>query len=333
MQDRRVQSEYDKSGYHTYLDEARRVIDLELSNIMPRIADLGLCERIGYVLQTRGKRLRSTLVLLSAQSVGGSVETVKNLALAIELLHAATLIHDDILDQDLFRRNSPTVNAKWGVRDAVLVGDALASLSIDLTADYGKDITKIMSRTCLLLSDGEFMDVENARERLKESDYMKTIKKKSASLFKAATQCGAIAANASPDEIEALADFGENFGLAYQIKDDLSDIIPLANALPQDVNEFRANLPIIHLCESAKPKVKDELFQAITSMKAQSPHEKGITLDRMRKGLESTGSLQYCIDKINQYLDAAIDSLEPLKECVYKGYLVRMADSLGLRSQ
>jgi octaprenyl-diphosphate synthase len=333
MQDRRVQSEYDKSGYHTYLDEARRVIDLELSNIMPRIADLGLCERIGYVLQTRGKRLRPTLVLLSAQSVGGSVETVKNLALAIELLHAATLIHDDILDQDLFRRNSPTVNAKWGVRDAVLVGDALASLSIDLTADYGKDITKIMSRTCLLLSDGEFMDVENARERLKESDYMKTIKRKSASLFKAATQCGAIAANASPDEIEALADFGENFGLAYQIKDDLSDIIPLANALPQDVNEFRANLPIIHLCESAKPKVKDELFQAITSMKAQSPHEKGITLDRMRKGLESTGSLQYCIDKINQYLDAAIDSLEPLKECVYKGYLVRMADSLGLRSQ
>jgi geranylgeranyl pyrophosphate synthase len=271
------------------------------------------------------------LVLLSAQSVGGRIETVSRLALAIEMLHVATLIHDDILDQDMFRRNDLTVNAKWGVRNAVLVGDALASLSLYLSADYQSEITKIISRTCLLLSDGEYMDVEEAMHTRKESNYLETIRRKSASLFKASTQCAAIAANASRDETDALTEFGENFGLAYQIKDDLSDIIPLEDALPQDINEFRANLPIIHLCESAKPEVRDELFQAIVTIKAQNPHEKETALNILREGLESTGSLRYCIDKINQYITNAITSLEPLKECVYKGYLVGMADSLRLK--
>jgi octaprenyl-diphosphate synthase len=321
----------DKNGYNSYLEEARRLIDHEISTILPKIADLELCEKIRYVLQTRGKRLRPVLVMLSAQSVGGSIEPLKKLALSIELLHAATLIHDDVLDQDLFRRNAPTINAKWGVRDAVLVGDALASLSIILSADYGKDIVKIMSQTCLLLSDGEYMDVENAQERLRERDYMETIKRKSASLFKAATQCGAIAADASRSEIDALAEFGENFGLAYQIKDDLSDVTALENTIPQDINEFRATLPIIHFFESVEPEDREAFFKAVVAVKDQSHEEKKIFLDRLRKSLESTGSMRYCASKVNRYIDNAIASLEPLKESVYKAYLVQMTDSLRFR--
>lgn len=313
------------------MEEAKRVVDIELSKIMPLVADLGLREKIEYVLRTRGKRLRSILVLLSAQSVGGRIETVRRLALAIELLHVATLIHDDILDQDLFRRNELTVNAKWGVRDAVLVGDALASLSLYLSADYGSEIVKIMSQTCLMLSDGEYLDVEEARDTRKESDYLKTIRRKSASLFKASTQCAAIAAHASQDVTDALSEFGESFGLAYQIKDDLSDIFPFENALPQDISEFRANLPIIHLCESAKPEVRNKLFQAIVTAKAQNPSEKETALKILRDSLESTGSLRYCTDKINQYITNAITSLEPLKESIYKGYLVGMAGSLKFK--
>lgn len=322
---------YSEEGYHTYTEDAKRVVDVELSKIMPLVADLGLREKIEYVLRTRGKRLRPILVLLSAQSVGGGIETVRRLALAIEMLHVATLIHDDILDQDIFRRNELTVNTKWGVRDAVLVGDALASLSLYLSADYESEIVKIISRTCLLLSDGEYLDVEEAMDTRKESDYLETIRRKSASLFKASTQCAAIAANASRDETDALTEFGENYGMAYQIKDDLSDIIPLEDALPQDINEFRANLPIIHLCESAKPEVRDELFQAIVTTKAQNPHEKETALNMLREGLESTGSLRYCTDKINQYITNAITSLEPLKESIYKDYLVGMAGSLRLK--
>jgi len=331
MPNEQVEVVCDKSSYGTYLKEARRLIDHEISTLLPKIADLELCERIRYVLQTRGKRLRPVLVMLSAQSVGDHIKPVKKLALSIELLHAATLIHDDVLDQDRFRRNAPTVNAKWGVRDAVLVGDALASLSINLAANYGQGIIKIMSQTCLLLSDGEYMDVENTHKRLKESDYMETIKRKSASLFKAATQCGAIAANASRDEIDALAEFGEKFGLAYQIKDDLSDVTALENAIPQDINEFRATLPIIHFCESMEPDAREAFFKAVVAVKAQNHAEKKTFLDRLRKNLESSGALRYCTDKVNQYVDNALASLEPLKESVYKAHLIQMTDSLRLR--
>jgi octaprenyl-diphosphate synthase len=321
----------DKNGYDSYLEEAKRLVDHDITNLLPKLTDLGLCERIRYVLQTQGKRLRPVLVMLSAQSMGDHIEHVKKLALSIELLHAATLIHDDILDQDVFRRNAPTLNAKWGVRDAVLVGDALASLSINLAADYGHDIVKIMSQTCLLLSDGEYMDVENAHKRLSESDYLETIRRKSASLFKAATQCGAIAANAGSDEIDALAEFGENFGLAYQIKDDLSDVTALENAIPQDINEFRATLPIIHLCESMEPNVSEAFFKAVAAVRSQGPAEKATLIDRLHRSLESAGSLRYCVERINQYVDNAIASLKQVKESVYKTYLIQMADSLRLK--
>jgi octaprenyl-diphosphate synthase len=325
------QVEIVSNGYAAYLEEARRLVDHEITGLLPKLIDLGLCERIRYVLQTRGKRLRPILVLLSAQGVGGQIASVKKLALAIELLHAATLIHDDVLDQDVFRRNAPTINAKWGVRDAVLVGDALASLSISLTAEYGEDIVKIMSGTCLLLSDGEYMDVENAKKPLSESDYIETIRRKSASLFKAATQCGAIAADAGSSEVDALAEFGENFGLAYQVKDDLADVTALENAVPQDINEFRATLPIIHFCESVEPNVREAFFEAVVAVKSQGSAEKATLLGTLHGSLERAGSLSYCADRINQYVDNAIATLEPVRESVYKAYLVQMADSLRLR--
>jgi geranylgeranyl pyrophosphate synthase len=322
---------FDKDGYKAYLEKARRLADQEITGLLPTLTNLELCERIQYILQTRGKRLRPIMVMLSAQSVGGRIEPVRKLALAIELLHAATLIHDDILDQDIFRRNAPTVNAKWGVRDAILVGDALASLSITLTADYGSDVTKIMSETCLLLSDGEYMDVEYAKkERLSESDYLKTIKRKSASLFKAATQCGAIAANAETSEIDALAEFGENFGFAYQVKDDLSDATALENAIPQDINEFRATLPIIHFCENVEPDVRAAFLEAVETAKSKGSAEKAVLLGNLQRRLEDAGSLRYCADRINRYVDNAIASLKPMRESVYKTYLVRMAESLRL---
>ncbi len=322
---------FDKGGYEAYLEKARRLVDQEITGLLPTLTHLELGDRIQYILQTRGKRLRPIMVMLSAQSVGGEIEPVRKLALAIELLHAATLIHDDILDQDIFRRNAPTVNAKWGVRDAILVGDALASLSITLTADYGVDVTKIMSQTCLLLSDGEYMDVEYAKkERLSENDYLETIKRKSASLFKAATQCGAIAAHAERGEIDALAEFGENFGFAYQVKDDLSDATSLENTVPQDINEFRATLPIIHFCENVEPDVRAAFLEAVETAKSKSSAEKTALLSNLQRSLEDAGSLRYCADRINQYVDSAVASLKPMRESVYKSYLVKLAESLRL---
>ena len=118
--------EYNEPPYQEYIEATRKELEAEIWSLFQKVANLKLNKKIFYMLQTRGKLLRPTLVLLSGQSVGASKERLKKLALAVELLHEATLVHDDILDNDKFRRNSVAVHAKWGVRDAILVGDALA---------------------------------------------------------------------------------------------------------------------------------------------------------------------------------------------------------------
>ncbi len=330
MSSNKIEVVTDTTGYRTYVEKVKQIIESEVSKVTSKIPDLALGKKIQYVLHAQGKRLRPILVMLSTQSLGGKIETVKNLALAIELLHTATLVHDDILDEDIFRRNSLTANAKWGVRDAVLVGDALASLSMYMVADYNNDIVRIMSRTCLQLSDGEYLDVENATKPESEDDYSEMIRKKSASLFEAAARCGAIAAKGSINEIRSLAGFGENFGMAYQIKDDLSDMFPCGDTLPQDIEEFRATLPIIHLCESSTPTVRDEMIREIASMKTQTCQQKEVLFDKLRKSLLSTGSWQYCLNKINHFIESANTCLNSLDESIYRDYLLRMSESLKI---
>ena len=307
--------EWNELAYQTYLDETRKEMDSEISNLIRKVANLRLNDKIVYVLQTRGKLLRPTLVLLCGQSVGADKGPLKKLALAIELLHEATLVHDDILDDDSFRRNAVAVHAKWGVRDAILVGDALAALSLNLAAEYGKEISKIVSQTCLLLCDGEYMDASMANAELSERDYFEKITKKSASLFKVATLCGAIAGEGSSLEKDSLAEFGEKLGMAYQIRDDLSDVTTLKEDLALNLNDFQT-LPLIHMKNKEKgSKIEDNLEQKII------PKE-------LCERLKDTGSLNYCTNKINEYLDGAVVSLESLKRSVYKKHLVELAESL-----
>ncbi len=326
-----AKASYATNDYQDYLYDVRKTIDSEISSLMAETADLALGKKICYALRTHGKRLRPALVMLSAQVVGGTIKPVKKLALSIELLHAATLIHDDILDNDLFRRNERTANSKWGVRDAVLIGDVLASLSCSLLAHYRREIIKTISQTCVLLSDGEYLDVENAHREPSERDYFETIKKKSASLFRVAAQCGAIASNGSRLEIGALAEFGENFGLAYQIKDDLLDLTYIGNVIPQDINEFRATLAIVHLCESMKPNDRESFLKTMVSTKAQKPSEQRAFLGQLYKNLEKTGSLRYCADRIDRCVDDAIVNLKPLKKNAYRNFLVQMVHSLRVK--
>jgi octaprenyl-diphosphate synthase len=303
---------FDEEKYQAYLKEAREELFLEFSNLLSRVNDLRLNEKIIYALQTRGKLLRPMLVLLSGQSVGGNRVHLKKLALAIELLHNATLVHDDILDNDHFRRDTLAVYSKWGVRNAILVGDALASLSLNLSAEYDQKISKIVSQTCLSLCDGEYMDIAEIPNEASEQYYLEKIKKKTASLFKAATQCGAIAGGGTTSEIVSLAKFGENYGMAYQISDDLSDIASLKDGLNPGQNDFQT-LPFIHLYELTGKK--EQAFQDLSS-------------EQLYELLGNSHCLSYCLDKTKEYLNKAIANLEHLRGSVYKSYLVRMMDNL-----
>ncbi len=316
------------SDFQSYYYDVKSSINSELQSLLPDIAELKLQRQIKYALQTKGKRLRATLVLLSGESVGGNREELRKLALAIELLHLATLVHDDILDEDLFRRNALAVHAKWSVKEAVLVGDILASLSLVLCKGYKREILDIMIDTCMQLSDGEYSDVELANTTLSEKEYFKKIEKKSASLFKAACECGALAANSSPSEMNALRFFGENYGFAYQIRDDILDVEASKNDAQPDVDKFRSTLPIIHAYENTS-KEKRALLERYLSTKTKESLL--VFLNELSVNLEKSGSLRYCASKVDLYVDKAVAGLCPLKESVFKDYLIQMAESLRIK--
>ena len=305
-------SGFDEKKFQAYLKKVKEELFSEISNLLSKTESLRLKEKITYVLQTRGKLLRPTLVMLSGQSVGGNWDHLKKLALTIELLHNATLVHDDILDNDHYRRDALAIYSKYGVRTAILVGDALASLSLNLSAEYSKEISKIVSHTCLALCDGEYMDAAEITSEPSEQLYFEKIRKKTASLFKAATQCGAIAGGGTHFEIASLAEFGENYGTAYQISDDLSDIASLKDGLIPGQNDFQT-LPFIHIYESTGKG--ENYFQDL------SP-------EQLYGQLKKFNCLRYCLDKTNDYLNKAVANLEPLRASVYKTYLLKMVDNL-----
>jgi geranylgeranyl pyrophosphate synthase len=303
---------FDALRYQAYLNEARMGISTETSKLISRLNGFRLKKKIVYALQTRGKLLRPTMVLLSGQSVGGKKELLKKLALSVELLHNATLVHDDILDNDHFRRDALAVHSKWGVRSAILVGDALASLSLNLSSEYGEEISGLVAQACLSLCDGEYMDAIGVTNKVTEKYYFEKIDKKSAALFKVAAKCGAIAGGGTASEIKSLTKFGENFGIAYQITDDLSDITSLKDGVVPGQNDFQT-LPFIHLYESTGKKEN--------GLKVLSPEEiYGLLL--------SSNSLRYCSNKIKEYLDKAVANLDVLKDTCYKFYLLKMVENI-----
>jgi geranylgeranyl pyrophosphate synthase len=163
------------------------------------------------------------LVILSAQSVGGHVRKVIPLALAFELMHTVRLVHDDIIDQDLTRRGKPALHVKWSVNDAIFVGDAMIALAVNLASDYGEEILKTVSESALELCDGEHMDISLLLDSETEEEYFTKIRKKSVCLFRAAAYSGVLGGGGTPPRDKQPLLFWENFGIAYQLKDDLTE--------------------------------------------------------------------------------------------------------------
>ncbi len=318
----------DEKAFRFYLENTKKLVESELPNLISRNADLRLIEKIEYTLLSHGKRFRPLMVILSAQSVGANREDVMALAIGIELLHIATLVHDDILDQNKFRRDKPTAHEKWSVNDAILIGDALIALAINLLADYGKKLMKIASETGLALCDGEYMDVSMTSIKMSENEYLEKIRKKSASLFQAATQCGAIAGGGSDLEVKCLADFGEHIGIAYQISDDLSDIFSSRDGVPKDLRKRRISLPLIHLYEESSLVERKNLFNNLQNVATEDGALKNVAIARILQNLETKGSLDYCRKKVNEYVDRSIADIQRLRESDFKFYLSQIAKLL-----
>jgi len=321
-----------KAAFKSYLSKTKSIIESELAKLVSRLSELNLHPQIEYAVLSKGKRLRPLLVILSAESVGGNRNKVMSLALAFELMHTATLVHDDIIDQDEMRRGRPALHKKWSVNDAILTGDALIALSVDLASEYGETILKTVAQSALELCDGEHMDITLPLIGTTEEAYFREIRGKSASLFKAAAYCGALAGGGSPSEARCLAAFGENFGIAYQLRDDLLDLTHKGNMILKDLKNGRITLPLIHSYAASSSDEKKEIERKLRSLMDENCAMNNETAENILQIIYRKGSLDYCEKKIDQHLHQAVSSIALLKDTEYKNYLSNMAESLKFKT-
>jgi len=269
---------------------------------------------------------------LSAESVGGKRDKTMPLALAFELMHTATLVHDDIIDQDETRRDKPAVHTKWSVNDAILTGDALIALAVELASEYGQEVLKTVARSALELCDGERMDITSSLETTTEESYFKRIREKSASLFRASTYCGALTGGGSSSEIAALSAFGQNFGIAYQIKDDILDLTHKGTDVLKDQKSGNITLPLIHFYTNNSLGQRKELESKLQTL-MQNRNTNDTELSRsILETIRRAGSLDYCEKKIGEHLNRAVSSISGLKNSQFKAYLVEMTEILRSQS-
>jgi len=321
-----------EDAFKSYVSKTKSLINSELMKLVSKLSELYLHPQIEYAVLSEGKRLRPLLTILAAESVGGNRGKVMSLALAFELMHTATLVHDDIIDQDEMRRGKPALHKKWSVNDAILTGDALIALSVDLASGYGETILKTVAQSALQLCDGEHMDITLSLKGATEEAYFRKIREKSASLFRAAAYCGALAGGGSPFETRSLASFGENYGIAYQLRDDLLDLTLKENSFSKDLQRGRVTLPLIHLYIISNADEKEKLQTELrTAVEKNSPDESKIA-ETISQAIIEKGSGDYCETKINQYLKEAVSSIASLQDKRYKNYLSEMAASLKLQA-
>ena len=215
-------------------------------------SDIALIHQVArYLAGTKGKRFRPVLAILSARAVGAMSDRVIDAAVALELIHVASLIHDDIIDSSDRRRGVPTINKIWGDRISVLMGDFLFSRSLAiLVALRSNRVMKTISETAERLSAGEILEIQmSMAQDVREETYFQMISDKSASLMSAACEVGAVLSRASSREVDRMGRFGETLGLAFQITDDLLDFVGDSDMLGKpvgiDIREKKVTLPLI----------------------------------------------------------------------------------------
>jgi octaprenyl-diphosphate synthase len=310
----------------TEMHETKALIELELSKFVCSL-DLKLSPQVKYALLSGGKRLRPMIVLLAAQSVGGDRKKAVPLALAFELAHNSSLIQDDMIDKDAFRRGKLAFCRNWSANIAILTGDLLIAYTVYLASSYEKNILKVFSESIIELCEGEYMDLMLTLDST-EKEYFQMINSKSASLFQAAASCGALVGGASREDYECLSNFGKNFGIAYQLKDDLRDLKLGEGQVSEDLKKGRVTLPLMHLYGMSNSFEKKAIDEAIHTAAMKDGIESDAAVKGIIKKLEETDSIVYVEEKIDEYLQLTIASIAPLKDTSYKLALLQMSKIL-----
>jgi len=279
-------------------------------------------EMTKYQLRTGGKRLRALLTLQSAKLCGYSKGTRDvNLAACVELIHAATLMHDDVIDNGEIRRGKKTLNRIWGNQSSILVGDYILSRCFEMMVDDGeKEVLKLLSSTSAEISQGEVLQLQHKGEiDMLEETYLKIITAKTASLFAAATKVGSILSNKENKTKEALEFYGKNLGLTFQIADDAldynSEIKLFGKEIGNDFYEGKITLPIILLYQKTNQDEKKNLKQFFEK-KNRSENEFNQVLILIKK----YNIINECYRKAEHFINLASNSLSILMRQRKKKY-------------
>ena len=288
------------------------------------ISDVELVKKMtDYHLDTGGKRLRALLTLGSAKICGYSKGTRDiNLAACVELIHAATLLHDDVIDNGSVRRGKKTLNSIWNNHSSILIGDYLLSRCFEMMVEDGNiEVLKLLSSTSSKIAQGEVLQLQHQGEvDMLEETYLKIISAKTAELFAAATKVGAILSDMKSKEKEALEFYGRNLGLTFQIADDTldynSELKLFGKKIGQDFYEGKITLPIILLFQKADDKEKERLKE-IFSKNVRSKDDLDYSLSLIKK----YEIIKACYQKAEHYINLASNSLSVFSNSEEKSIL------------
>lgn len=313
------------------LKQKASMVDAAIPKFLPITPPDELYNAMRHLLDAGGKRLRPSALILAAEASGGKAENVLPAAVAIELIHNFTLIHDDIMDEADLRRGLPTVHKKWGVSRAIIAGDALYSKAFEIFSCAKSEPSQIveslelMSKTCTDICEGQWMDMNfQTRKDVTEEEYMRMVEKKTAVLFATAVKIGAILSGANRDISRALWDFGRLSGVGFQIYDDVIDLITseeiLGKAQGGDIIEGKRTLIVIHA------------------------FSKGVTIDALGKSnatrsevsaalstLKESGSIDYAMNRAIGFVEAGKSALNALPDSEAKKILIGLADYMIAR--
>ncbi len=279
-----------------------------------------------YVLQKSGKQLRPMLVLLSAKLCGDVNQTTINGALSLELLHTASLIHDDVVDDTLERRGKPSVNARWTNKIAILSGDYILSKSLaSATKTDNLPILKSIANIGMQLSDGELLQLINVKlSEASEKNYYTIILKKTALLFSTCAEVGAISVNADPNALEHLRKFGEYLGICFQIKDDIFDYTlndQLGKPTGNDIRDGKLTLPLIYALQNTVGTLRNEVLSMIENKEFTPENIEIITNFAIENG-----GLAYAQQQMEVFRKKAIEELDGFTNSEVKKSLILIAD-------
>lgn len=278
---------------------------------------------MGYIVKRKGKQMRPMFVFLTAGMAGGITEATYRGAALIELLHTATLVHDDVVDDANYRRGFFSINALWKNKIAVLVGDYLLSRGLLLSVKYKDyDLLEIVSEAVREMSEGELLQIEKARNLdITEKIYFDIIRQKTASLIASCCEVGASSAGMGEEITEKMRSFGEKIGMAFQIKDDLFDYgeMEIGKPLGIDIKEKKMTLPLIYALQKASWNEKRKIIYIIKH-KSHRTDKVAQVIDFVK----ASGGIEYAEGIMEQYYQEAKDILVSFAESPYKKSLSQL---------